>query len=107
MQPYKIAMTGRAKEDMIDIGDYITYTLLEPETALSFVRGLRKAISSLQKFPQRYKLIEDKILSSQGIRCMPYKNYYVFYEIVETMKSVIVLRVGYNRRNWKEILLEK
>ena len=28
-----------------------------------------------------------------------------FYEIKETMNTVVVLRVGYNRRNWKEILL--
>ena len=95
----KMEIRNFANEGLIDIGDYITYTLLEPETALSFVRGLRKSISSLQKFPQRYKLIEDKILSSQGIQCMPYKNYYVFYEIIESMKTVIVLRVGYNRRN--------
>ena len=35
------------------------------------------------------------------------KNYYVFYEIEETMNTVIVLRIGYNRRNWKEILQKK
>lgn len=37
---------------------------------------------------------------------MPYKNHYIFYEIVEGLKTVIVLRVGHNRRNWKEILIQ-
>lgn len=30
-----------------------------------------------------------------------------FYEIEEVMNTVIVLRFGYNRRNWKEILLKR
>lgn len=104
MQQYRIVLTRRAKDDLIDIGDYITYTLLEPETALKFVRGLRESIATLKEFPQKFALIDDQVLSSQGIHCMPYKNYYVFYEIVDMMNTVIVLRIGYNRRNWKEIL---
>lgn len=107
MQSYRIVLTRRAKDDIIDIGDYITYTLLEPQTALNFVKGLRKSITTLKDFPQRFELIEDDVLASQGIHCMPYKNYYVFYEIVDMMDMVIVLRIGYNRRNWKEILMKK
>ena len=42
MEIYKIVMTRRSKDDLIDIGDYIAYTLLEPETARNFIRGLRK-----------------------------------------------------------------
>ena len=104
MSEYHIEITRRAKEDIIDTGDYITYTLLEPQTAQNFVKGLRKAISSLHDFPQRYPLVDDPILRLQRIRCMPYKNYFVFYEIVESFCVVQILRVGYNRRNWKEIL---
>lgn len=107
MKEYNVVLTRRAKNDIIDIGDYISYTLLEPETAYCFVAGLRSAISTLQKLPKRFALVDDRVLFTQGIHCMPYKNYYVFYEIEETMDTVIVLRVGYNRRNWKEILLKK
>lgn len=106
MKEYNVVLTRRAKNDIIDIGDYIAYTLLEPETAYRFVTGLRSAISTLQELPGRFTSVDDLVLSSQGIHCMPYKNYYVFYEIEETMNTVIVLRVGYNRRNWKEILLK-
>ena len=107
MKECNVVLTRKAKNDIIDIGDYIAYTLLEPETAYRFVTGLRSAISTLQELPCRFALVDDLVLSSQGIHCMPYKNYYVFYEIEETVNTVIVLRVGYNRRNWKEILLKK
>lgn len=106
MKAYDVILTRRAKNDIIDIGDYIAYTLLEPETAYRFVAGLRSAISTLQELPNRFALVDDLVLSSQRIHCMPYKNYYVFYEIEETLNIVIVLRIGYNRRNWKEILLK-
>ena len=35
---------------------------------------------------------------------MPYKNYYVFYKVLYAENTVIILRVGYNRRNWSDIL---
>lgn len=106
MPDYRIVLTRRAKDDIVDIGDYITYTLLEPNTARDFIIGLRKTIIELNEFPERYSLVDDDVLASQGIRCMPYKNHYIFYEIVEGLKTVIVLRVGHNRRNWKEILIQ-
>lgn len=106
MPDYKIILTRRAKDDIIDIGDYITYTLLEPETARNFITGLRSTISRLKELPERYPLVDDVVLASQGIRCMPYKNHYIFYEIIDMMKTVIILRVGHNRRNWKELLIK-
>ena len=104
MNDYRITLTQRAKDDIIDIGDYITYTLLEPDTSRKFIKGLRNSISQLKFLPYKFPLVQDDILQNQNIRCMPYKNYYIFYEVVEIMHVVIVLRIGYNRRNWKDIL---
>ena len=101
---YRIIFTRTAKKDMLDIGDYIAYTLSSPDTAYSFITHLRESIDTLQHLPKRYPLVDDIVLSNQGVYCMPYKNYYVFYQIKEPAKIVIILRVGYNRRNWKEIL---
>lgn len=78
MKEYDVILTRRAKNDIIDIGNYIAYTLLEPETTYRFVTGLRGAISTLQELPSRFALADDRVLFSQRIRCMPYKNYYVF-----------------------------
>jgi len=65
----------------------------------------RDLCSLLKEMPRRYGKISDEVLFSQGIHCMPYKNYYVFYEIIEVRNIVIVLRIGYNRRSRREILL--
>lgn len=101
---YNVIMTSRARYDLIDIGDYITYTLLESKAALDLIKGIRKEIIGLSKLPNRQALVGDVVLASQGIRCLLYKNYYIFYEVDETSKTVFVVRIGYNRRSWKEIL---
>lgn len=104
MQKHNVLITNRAKNDLIDVGDYITYTLLEPEMALNLVQGLRKKIKGFSELPKRQSMKNDIVIESQGIRCLPYKNYYIFYEVDEITKTVFILRIGYNRRNWKEIL---
>ena len=104
MDNYHIELSIVAFTQLKTIGDYITYTLLAPDTSRNFIKGLRNSISQLKFFPYKLPLVQDDILQAQGIRCMPYKNYYIFYEIIENIQVVIVLRIGYNKRNWKDIL---
>lgn len=104
MNDYRIILTEYARSDITDIGDYITFSLSAPDISKSFINGLRNSISQLKLFPYKYPLVQDNILNNKGIRCMPYKNYYIFYKVIEITHTVIVLRIGYNRRNWKDIL---
>lgn len=104
MNEYRITLTPRAKDDLIDIGDYITFILLESDIARNYIKGLRNSISQLKIYPCKFPLVQDDILQSQVVRCMPYKNHYVFYEVIDMLQVVIVLRIGYNKRNWKDIL---
>ena len=76
MDKYQITITPKAKNDLIDIGDYISFILLEPETAERFVKGLRRSISQLQYFPKKFPIIQDYILKYRKIHYMSYKNCY-------------------------------
>ena len=105
MNDYRVVLAKQAKDDIMDIGDYITFTLLEPDISKKFIKGLRNSISQLKFFPYKFPLVQNSILPNQNIRCMSHNNYYVFYEIVEVMRVVIILRVGSNRRNWKDLLV--
>ena len=104
MNDYRISLTQRAKDDIINIGDYITYSLHEQIYSKKFIKALRNSISQLKLFPYKFPLIQDDILQNEGIRCMPYKNYCIFYKIVQSAQIVIVLRIGHKQRNWKDIL---
>lgn len=50
---YRIVLTSHAKDDLIDISDYMTYTLPKQKMALDLVRRLRMLIASLEEFPKR------------------------------------------------------
>ncbi len=104
MDKYRITLTQRATDDIIGIGDYIAFQLLQPDTSENFIKGLRHSISQLKLLPYKFPLIQDDSLQNQSIRCIPYKNFYVFYEVIEITQVVIILRVGYSKRNWKDIL---
>ena len=105
MDRYQIQITQKAKEDLMDIGDYISFILLEPETSKKLIRGLRRSISQLHYFPRKFPIVDDYIIKYRKIHYMPYKKYFVFYAIDDDNKRVIVLRIGHKSRNWKYILL--
>lgn len=104
MIKYRIKFAQRSREDIVAIGDYIAYTLQELDISQAFVRGLKDSILQLSFFPYKFSIVQNHMLRSKGIRYLPYKNYYVFYEVIEESKCVIVLRILYKRRNWKDIL---
>ncbi len=103
MNDYHITFTPRAKNDILEIGDHITYTLSEPDISKKFIQGLKNSISQLSLFPYIFPLIQGKILQNNNVHCKPYKNYYIFYEIDEFTHTVIILRIGYNKRDWKNL----
>lgn len=104
MNKYRIVLSRRAWNDILNIGDYISLVLLEPDISRKYIKSLRSSISQLKIFPYKYSIIQDDTIKSKNIRCMPYKSYYVFYKVIETKKVIIILRVGYKNRNWGNIL---
>ena len=66
---------------------------------LQFIKNLRNAIQQLRNFPYKFPLVQDEYLKQQEIRCMPYKNYYIFYEVIENVKMVIVIKICKIGRN--------
>ena len=103
MIDYRIRLLPVAKNDLLNISDYISYSLLAPDTSKRLIRGLRSSISSLCTFPYRYPIIIHET-NEIIVRCMPYKNYNIFYTIMKSVRTVFILRIGYNQRNWTRIL---
>ncbi len=104
MKKYRILFTQNAKDDLIEIRNYITYDLLSPDISRKFIYGLRKSISQLYYFPYKFPQIKTKYIDEQIYRYMPYKNFLIFYEIQESECAIHILRILYKKRNWTEIL---
>ena len=97
MKFYNLRITEWAEEDLEMIGDYITYELKVPETAIQMVEGLQKEVRKLSYLPERHELDEDSKLAGIGVRKQYYRNYKIFYLIEEKTEAVIVLRILHMR----------
>lgn len=103
MNNYQIRLSPRARDNIIDIGDYISHSILEPLISNRFIKDMKRSILTLRQFPYRYPVINPND-NRPDIRCMPFKNYYVFYTVNDDIQTVSILSIGYNKRNWTRLL---
>ena len=113
---YNIVFEELAENDLTDIFEYICNKLHEPEIAVRIYRSLKKDILSLETMPFRFALLEENPYKSMGVRCIAIENYTAFhfpfnfittgafYIPDKSTKTVHILRILYNRRDWKAIL---
>ena len=101
---YEVILETTASSDLHSILDYITDVLKEPETALRVFLAIEEKVLSLDELPHRQGIVKDEPYKSLGVRWLPIENYTAFYVIDEGRRDVHVLRILYNRRNWKSFL---
>ena len=104
MREYDVSIETTAKLDISGILRYIKDTLKEPTTAIRVYSSIKEKINTLNFMPHRYPLVNDEVFASRGLRKMPVENYFVFFIIDEIHNEVIVLRVLYNRREWRDLI---
>lgn len=104
MKKYKVSIVKQAKEDMRDTFKYIAKDLCEPQVANRIYNSIYLKIVSLETMPNRNSLIDDEPYKARGVRMLLAENYRIFYIVDENDESVKVLRVIYNRREWKNLI---
>jgi len=68
---------------------------------MSYVRDIRKKISTLDIFSKRYPLVSQQIFKSRNIRKMVIKNFYVYYLVNDMRLIVYVINIIYCKQNQK------
>ena len=104
MMNYIIHIAQTAERDISHAADYIEFVLKNPQAADHLLGEIQRQVSSLSQFPAKHPLIDDKILSSWGVRFIKVGNYLAFYTISEEEKRVTVVRFLYAKSNWHSIL---
>ena len=74
MDAYEVIITPDAEYDLNELDDYITFELLEPDTATAYVAFIKKELATLSYMPRRYKLVDDEPWHSRGVRRMNAKK---------------------------------
>lgn len=101
---YIIHITATAERDIIRAADYIEFSLKNPTAAEHLLDVATKQINSLADLPEKFRLVDDPVLASWGIRFIIVNNYLAFYTIDKEKQMVIVVRFLYQKSNWNSIL---
>ena len=106
MDDFTVIITPDAEADLNELDDYITFQLMAPDTAIRYVRDIRKKIADLQTAPKRYRLVDDEPWHSRGVRRTNAKNFAVFFYVYEEYSEVYVMNVIYQKRDLPRVLAE-
>ena len=100
MEQYEIRIFPTAKQDLLDVIDYLN--TLSRDSALKCYDRLVSEIASLSTMPERCPRPRDLALAAKGYRYLVVGNYLLFYVVAGN--SVQIRRILYARRDYKKLL---
>ena len=100
MEQYKAVIYPTAKQDLLDIVDYLN--TLSPAAAMNYYDRLVDGIASLSQLPDRCPHPRDLALAAKGYRYLKVGSYLVFY--VVSGNEVQIRRILYGRSNYQALL---
>ncbi len=99
MDKYKVMINPRAIRELDNIYEYIASEKLAPENAKGQVDRIKKAMLSLDTFPQSHQERSEGRYAGKSYRQLLIDNYIVIFRIDETYKTVYVVTIQYQGRN--------
>lgn len=99
MDKFKVKINPKAIRELDNIYEYIANEKLDPENAKGQVDRIKKAILSLDTFPQSHQERNDGRYAGKGYRQLLIDNYIAIFRIDEPQKAVYVVTIQYQGRN--------
>ena len=99
MDKYKVMINPRAIRELDNIYEYIANEKLAPENAKGQVDRIKKAVLSLDAFPQSHQERNEGRYAGKSYRQLLIDNYIVIFRIDEPHKTVYVVTIQYQGRN--------
>ena len=99
MDKYKVMINPRAIRELDSIYEYIANEKLAPENAKGQVDRIKKAVLSLDTFPQSHQERNEGRYAGKSYRQLLIDNYIAIFRIDELHKTVYVVTIQYQGRN--------
>ena len=100
MDKYKVKVNPRAIRELDHIYEYLANEKLAPENAKEQVTGIKKAVLCLDTFPQSHQEHNEGRYAGKGYRQLLIDNYIAIFRIDEPDKTVYVVTIQYQGRNF-------
>jgi len=101
---FKIYFTAPALNDMDGIVHYIAFVLKNPKAGDDLFKTFIEKLDTLRKSPRIYPLSRIKKLAGKGYRRFVIGNYIALYKVDEENRSVYIMRVFYQKQDYKNYL---
>lgn len=101
MKTYHVQIMDEALDDMVEIKNYIKYTLKEPQIADEHIDAFLAEIDKLKDTASIYEEFDKELVGEENIRKINVKNYLIFYSTDENNFLVNVIAVFYGMSNWQ------
>ena len=92
---YSYKFTETAKADTASVLEYIKISLCNTKASMDLYSKIEKTIENICAFPRSFHDCKSLLIDSDDIRCAIIDNYALIYEIVESEKTVNILRFVY------------
>mgnify|MGYP004467693547 CR=1 FL=1 len=99
MNKYKVKVNPRAIRELDSIYKYIANEKLAPENAQGQVDRIKKAILSLDTFPESHQERNEGRYAGKSYRQLLIDNYIAIFRIDEPHKTVYVVTIQYQGQN--------
>ena len=99
LDKYKVKLNPRAIQELDSIYEYIASEKLAPENAKGQVDRIKKAILSLDTFPQSHQERNEGRYVGRGYRQLLIDNYIAIFRVDEEHRTVFVVTIQYQGRN--------
>ncbi len=99
---YKLQISPKAKNDLVEIKGYISQELCNPQAAISLVSKITKKLRLLSEHPIIGAPLSSVVDIQTDYRFLVCNNYLIFYRYEDEV--VFVSRILYGRRNYMRIL---
>lgn len=96
MKGREVVYLARARQDLLDIRDYITKDA--PARALAWVDRIDKALRRLAEYPESGTVPKDERLAAKGYRIVVIGEYLAFY--LERRGRIEIRRVIHGKRRY-------
>ena len=100
---YTLKLMPQAERDLDDIYAYITYELVNQPAALKLIDEIGKRLTDLEDMPKSCPLSDIPELKKDGYRKCVIENYIALYKLDEIQKFIVVAKVFYGRRDYKNL----
>lgn len=97
---YEVILTDKAKEELDEIYNYISKSLMAESTAINMMKKIENNILKLEELPEAYSIIEPYMETKEQYRKLVINNYIAVYRIDKENNKIYIIRIVYGGRNY-------